>query len=291
MKKENVLYYLKEALETNNSRAFATILNEFLDYVDGTLYITSGRKWKLYVGYDQTYSPSIERTRYESVRYYNLDGTYSYEHKVMVLDGKDMFWALQKAHSWYQGYSYWDRYECHSRVVLTIYGDDDLKFEFSAKTGHDCKETLLNSLTAYVNKVCASMDAILKARDNFDSSMFDNVTNYRAWVAKYLPIIIKNNGIEEKSWYDGITISNADCEFYTGRLKTCTPKGIIFWIGGDSTDDENKISYQEWASQSDYYWRSTHCGASARISLRDKEDFSKKIFTYIRNLVRDGNLK
>lgn len=290
---------LETAIYNNDVQQFGVILNTFLDEYDKNVYGKDGRKWKMMIGYEETYSPVLERGTYQPVTTRHIDGCFSYERKEKVLQGgASAFMALDRAVKWKQGYDFWSRYDCESKVELQIYGNgrsDALIKKITIPTGTKCKAALAEALKDLLTKAHAELETILGAREKFDRTKygFDKpVRNYAAWVSKYMPTILKNNGYDgKKSWYDGISLRSIDCSFWTGSLNACTPDGIIFWVGGDSTDDENKISYSEWQSSREYYWYSDHANVSARISAERREEFSKKIYEYMHNACKDGLLR
>ena len=293
---------IKKALECNDSTLFATAINEIADAFDSEKYGAKGRLWEMFVGYESTWSPQLYRTQYEDIRRNKWnDGHFSYENKRKVLkENEDILAALDRPVKWRQGYSYWDKYDCESKVEIRIFSmlsgeNDELSVKVSIPTGTGCKMALYTALEIAVTTAANELKKIKKNRDAFDAGMYGFnkvVTDYNAWIAANVPAILANNGFDGKgSWYDGISIRPAECDFWTGHLNTCTPDGIIFWVGGDSTDDENKISYKEWNSKREYYWYSDHAEVRARLSESLRQEMSKKIFEYIKSLCRDGKLK
>lgn len=288
-----------EALDRDDSDLFAHTLNDILDYYDEVKYDGRRRLWTLRVGGCDTYSPQIERTKYEDVRRYNLDGNYSYENKNKVLvNGADILSAMDKAVQWQCGYSYWDRYTAKSEAVLYIYavdgGNDNLHCKIKIQTGKNCKEEFFNKLKEHILKNYEDLSLIERSRRNYKNDKYDfdkTVTNYRKWVEKWMPVILKNNGYKQETWYEGLNIEPAGCNFWTGHVDVCSLDGIRFWVGGDSTDDEEKISYSDWGSSKDWSWYSERAEVRARLDADLREEMSKKIYDYIQRLCKDGKLK
>lgn len=301
IKIDEIICFIDQALRENNSILFAESINSFLDSFDSLKYGKNNRLWEMFVGYESTWCPSLKRTSYQQMRRRDWEkGTFSYENKTKVLaEGEDILAALDRAKSWREGYSYWDKHTCESHIELRIFcmekDGDELTKKISIPTGPQCKATLLATLKEHFEKAAEKLSDIQKAREIFDDSKYDfnkPITDYSAWVAKFVPIILKNNGYDgKKSFYEGISIRDAKCDFWTGHVHQCTPTGLIVWVGGDSTDDENWITYQEWSSRKEYYWRSEHAEVSARISVQQRQEMSKKIFNLILNRCRDGKLK
>lgn len=297
---EHTAASLREALDTNNSTLFAETLNAFLDDFDKERYGKTNRLWELHVGCEETFCPSIERTEYEQIYRYNLNGTFSYQNKKRVLnDGEDILAAIDRASSWTEGYSRWMSHTCRSEVKLSIYtmqrDDDELTVRINIPAGPQCRKEFLEAIVNHLTKALDRLSDIRKAREAFDGSRYgfsEGITDYSGWVAQYLPAILAANGIDGKrSWYDGISIRDAGCDFWNGSLQSCTPDGIILWVGGDSTDDEKKVPYSQWSSAGTFRWRSDHAGVTAVIDSEKRQTLSKKIYVHMQSLCRNGKLK
>lgn len=293
---------LEKAFDTYDFKLFLDTFTDILKTFDDIVYPDdkdTKRNWSFVTGYDDTYSPEVYM-KYNRVNYIHFDkGTYSYDCKDKVLYPREnLFHGMDRAKSWMIGYSYWDKTKVKARTIFIIQAkgvdQDALRFNIQIENGPNARMELFNALKEHFIKAYQTLTKLQHARNNFDESIYDMDkvgNNYIGWVAKYLPIILKNNGYTQDTWYDGLPINGAECEFWTGRLNTCALDGIRYWVGGDSTDDENKISYQEWTSTRPYSWYSSHANVSAKFDYDDKKVFSKKIYNYIKNLIKDGKLK
>jgi hypothetical protein len=118
------------------------------------------------------------------------------------------------------------------------------------------------------------------------------VTDYVGWVAKNAVAILKSNGLYDTSnFYSGISLNDVECYFWTGGLKGLNADGITYYVGGDSTDEEGIIPYSDWRSVSRYRKYCPHAEVYCDIDYDKKQEFSKKIYDYILNLLKEGKLK
>lgn len=118
------------------------------------------------------------------------------------------------------------------------------------------------------------------------------VRNYVDWVADNAITILKSNGLyDTHSFYSGISLRDSGCSFWTGALKGLTANGITYYVGGDSTDQEDIISYSEWKSRRGYRQYLDIAECYCDIDYDKKTKFSKKIYDYILELLKKGKLK